>query len=69
MQITINGNPVEFRSGMTALQLLQAAGFAGGHHLALEMTDGTLMHLDDNEVVKPSAGDKFMAIPEAKKGS
>ena len=68
MQVTVNGNPVEFREGMTAQQVLQAAGFGGEHHLALEMQDGTLMHIDDNEVVKPSPGDKFMAVPAAKKG-
>ena len=68
MQITINNNPVEVREGMTARQILQAAGFAEEHHLALEMPDGTLMHLEDNDVVKPSPGDKFMAVPPAKKG-
>jgi len=68
MQIPVNGNPDEFRDGMTAMKVLQAAGFSEGHHLALEMPDGTLMHIDDNEVVKPSSGDKFIAVPAAKKG-
>ena len=68
MQISVNGNPVEFRDGMTALQVLQTAGLSEGHHLALESSDGTLMHIEDNEVLKPSPGDKFIAVPAAKKG-
>ncbi len=68
MRVTVNGNPVEVRDGATALEVLQAAGFASGHHLALEMSDDTLMHIDDHETVKPSPGDKFVAVPSAKKG-
>jgi len=69
MKVTVNDNPVETRDGMTALEVLKAAGFSSGHHLALEMPDGkTLMHLEDNEVLKPSAGDKYQAVPVAAKG-
>jgi hypothetical protein len=68
MEVTINNNPIDIPEGMTARQIINAAGFTEGHHLALEMPDGTLMHLDDNEVVKPSRGDRFMAVPHAKKG-
>ena len=68
MDVTVNGNSVNFREGMTAKQLLQTAGFGTDHHLALEMKDGTLLHIDDNEVVKPSSDDKFIAVPKAKKG-
>lgn len=68
MQISVNENIIEFRDGMTARQVLQAAGFSESHYLAVELGDGTLYHLEDSEVIKPSKGDKFIAVPAAKKG-
>lgn len=68
MTLVVNGNSVSARDGATAREVLQTAGFSSEHHLALEMPDGTLMHLDDNEVIKSSPGDKYVAVPAAKKG-
>jgi len=68
MQITLNGNTHTVQDGATARQILTQAGFPAGHHLGVELPDGTLMHVGDNEVVKPSPGDRFQAVPSATKG-
>lgn len=68
MQITLNGNTHTVQDGATALQILAQAGFPAGHHLGVELPDGSLMHIGDNEVVKPSPDDRFRAVPSATKG-
>jgi hypothetical protein len=68
ISVKMNDNPIEISDGMTAIEILKSAGFSSGHHLALEMQDGTLMHLDDNEPVKASPGDNFIPVPVATKG-